>query len=270
LGDCFYSYACGPAAPVSLFFPILEAAVTPRKDKNLRLTTQVAHLPVLQPDAAGIDVGSAEHWVAVPPDRDAQPIRRFAAFTADLIRLADWLAQCGIKTVAMEATGVYWIALFELLESRGFEVFLVDPRQTRTVKGRPKTDTDDCRWIQRLHACGLLAGSFRPSDQIVVLRAYLRQKQTLVRYAAQHVQHIQKALEQMNVKLTEVVSDVTGVTGLSILKAILAGQRDPLPLAKLRNVHCKVAEAGLAQALQGNWRAEHLFALKQAVALWES
>src|SRR5262249_21115368 len=223
------------------------------------------HLPVLQPDAAGIDVGSAEHWVAVPPDRDEQPIRRFAAFTADLARLADWLAQCGIKTVALEATGVYGIPLFELLESRGFEVFLVDPRQTRTVKGRPKTDKDDCRWIQRLHACGLLAGSFRPSDQIVVRRGYLRQKQTLVRYAAQHVQPIPKALQQMNVKLTEVVSDVTGVTGLSILKAILAGQRDPLPWAKLRNVHGKVAEVGLAQALQGNGREEHLFALKQAV-----
>ncbi len=243
--------------------------MTPRKEKNLRFSRSVQHLPVVQPDAAGIDIGSAEHWVAVGPDRDAQPVRRFAAFTADLVRLADWLTACRVKTVALEATGVYWIPLFELLESRGFEVFLVDPRQTRNVKGRPKTDRLDCQWIQRLHACGLLAGSFRPPDQVVVLRGYLRQRQMLVRYAGQHVQHIQKALEQMNVKLAEVVSDVTGVTGLSILQAILAGERDPHKLAKLRNIHCKANEAGIAQALQGNWREEHLFGLKQALALWE-
>jgi transposase len=243
--------------------------MTPRKEKNLRFSRSVQHLPVVRPGAAGIDVGSAEHWVAVGPDRDAQPVRRFAAFTADLVRLADWLTVCGIKTAAMEATGVYWIPLFELLESRGFEVLLVDPRQTRNVKGRPKTDRLDCQWIQRLHSCGLLAGSFRPPDQVVVLRGYLRQKQMLVRYAAQHVQHLQKALEQMNVKLAEVVSDVTGVTGLAIVKAILAGQRDPAQLAKLRNAHCKASAAGLAQALQGNWREEHLFELKQALALWE-
>ena len=226
-------------------------------------------LPVVQPDAAGIDVGSAEHWVAVAPGRDPSPVRRFAAFTADLGRLADWLAACGVRTVAMEATGVYWIALFELLERRGFEVILVDPRQTRAVKGRPKTDRLDCQWIRRLHACGLLAGSFRPSDAVVVLRGYLRQRQMLVRYAGSHVQHMQKALEQMNVKLTEVVSDVTGVTGLGIIRAILAGVRDPAELAKLRDVHCRVNEAGLAQALRGNWREERLFELKQALALWE-
>jgi transposase len=196
-------------------------------------------------------------------------VRRFAAFTADLDRLADWLVQCGVKTVAMEATGVDWIPLFELLEARGFAVILVDPRQTKAVKGRPKTDRLDCQWIQRLHSCGLLAGSFRPRDEIVVLRGYLRQRQMLVRYAAQHVQHMQKALEQMNVKLTEVVSDLTGKTAMDILHAILAGQRDPAELAKLRNEHCKVNEAGLAQALRGNWRPEHLFELKQALDLWE-
>lgn len=227
------------------------------------------HLPVVQPDAAGIDVGSAEHWVAVGPDRDPNPVRRFAAFTADLNRLADWLSHCGVRTVAMEATGVYWIALFELLESRGFEVLLVDPRRTRAVKGRPKADRLDCQWIQRLHACGLLVGSFRPRDEIVVLRGYLRQRQTLIRYAASHVQHMQKALEQMNIKLTEVVSDITGVTGLSIIRAILAGERDPAELARLRNQHCKVNEAGLAQALRGTWRAEHPFELRQALQLWE-
>jgi transposase len=242
-------------------------AARKRKAPPSQRTTR--ELPVVQPDAAGIDVGSAEHWVAVAPGRDPRPVRRFAAFTADLEHLADWLRQCGIRTVAMEATGVYWIPLFELLEGRGFEVILVDPRQTKAVKGRPKTDRLDCQWIQRLHACGLLVGSFRPGDAIVVLRGYLRQRQTLIRYAGSHVQHVQKALEQMNVKLTEVVSDITGVTGLSILRAILAGQRDPAELAKLRNEHCKVSEAGLAQALQGNWREEHLFELKQALALWE-
>jgi transposase len=205
----------------------------------------------------------------VPPRRDPHPVRRFAAFTADLDRLADWLAGLGVRTVAMEATGVYWIPLFELLERRGFEVFLVDPRQTKAVKGRPKTDRLDCQWIQRLHACGLLAGSFRPDDQIVVLRGYLRQRQMLVRYAAQHVQHMQKALEQMNIKLTEVVSDITGKTGSDIIRAILAGVRDPAELATLRNIHCQVNEAGLAQALRGNWREEHLFELKQALDLWE-
>lgn len=226
-------------------------------------------LPVVQHHAAGIDIGSAEHWVAVPPGCDPSPVRRFASFTADLERLADWLARCRVTTVAMEATGVYWIPLFELLERRGFDVILVDPRQTKAVKGRPKTDRLDCQWIQRLHACGLLAGSFRPHDEIVVLRGYLRQRQTLIRYAASHVQHMQKALEQMNLKLTEVVCDVTGVTGLAIIHAILAGVRDPAELAKHRNMHCKVNEAGLAQALTGNWRDEHLFELKQALDLWE-
>src|SRR3954452_13860835 len=235
----------------------------PKPRPNLR------DLPVVQPDAAGIDIGSAEHWVAVAPDRDPRPVRRFAAFTADLDRLADWLAECRIRTVAMEATGIYWIPLFELLESRGFEVILVDPRQTKAVKGRPKTDRLDCQWIQRLHACGLLAGSFRPQDRIGVLRGFLRHRQMLLRYAGSHVRHMQKALEQMNLKLTEVVSDITGKTGLDIIRAILAGVRDPAELAKFRNVHCKINEAGLAQALQGNWRAEHLFELKQALDLWE-
>jgi transposase len=226
-------------------------------------------LPVVQPDAAGIDVGSAEHWVAVAPGADPRPVRRFAAFTADLDRLADWLAACRVRTVAREATGVYWIPLFELLERRGFEVVLVDPRQTKAVKGRPKTDRLDCQWIQRLHACGLLAGSFRPRDEVVVLRGYLRQRQMLIRSAGRHVQHMQRALEQMNVKLTEVVSDITGVTGLGIIRAILAGVRGPAELAKLRDMRCKVSEAGLAQALRGNWREEHLFELKQALGLWE-
>ncbi len=237
-------------------------------------------LRVTNPHAAGIDIHQAEHWVAVPPGsaplppKDHPPnlpahVRRFGTNTADLEELADWLARCGITTVAMESTGIYHIALFELLERRGFEVSLVDPRQTKHVPGRPKTDVLDCQWIQRLHRYGLLAAAFRPADQVVVLRSYLRQRQMLIGYGGQHIQHMQKALEQMNVKLAVVVSDITGVTGMAIIKAILRGQRDPLQLAKLRHERCKHTEAQIARALYGNWRAEHLFELKQAVELYE-
>jgi transposase len=238
-------------------------------------------LTVTHPHAAGIDVHAAEHWVAVPA-RSAPPaskdhpanlpahVRKFGACTADLERLADWLCQCGVTTIAMESTGIYWVPLFELLERRGFEVFLVDPRQTRQVSGRPKTDVLDCQWIQRLHSYGLLAASFRPADPVVVLRGYLRQRLMLIQYAGQHVQHMQKALEQMNVKLTEVVSDITGVTAMLILKAILRGQRDVHALAKYRHEKCKATAAEIARALEGNWRDEHLFALRQAVKLYEA
>jgi transposase len=256
--------------------------MTPRRTQTFRMRPQPAEpLRVQNPHAAGIDVHSAQHWVAVPveaappPPADHPPnlpphVRRFGACTADLEALADWLGACGVTTVALESTGVYWIALFELLERRGLQVFLVDPRQTRQVSGRPKTDVLDCQWIQRLHSYGLLAASFRPEDQVVVLRGYLRQRQMLIRYAGQHVQHLQKALEQMNVKLTEVVSDVTGVTGLAIIQAIVRGQRDPLELAKLRHERCHRSEAELARALYGNWREEHLFALRQALELYET
>ena len=254
--------------------------MTPRKQKNLRQPPSPDVLRVTHPHAAGIDVHSDVHWVAVPPE-DAPPpspnhppnlpahVRRFGACTADLIALADWLQQCGVKTIAMESTGIYWIPLFELLEARGFEVFLVDPRQSRHAPGRPKSDVLDCQWLQRLHSYGLLTASFRPADQVVVLRSYLRQRQMLIGYAGQHIQHMQKALEQMNVKLTEVVSNITGVTGMAIIRAILRGQRDPLELAKLRNDKCKRTEAEIARALYGTWRVEHLFALQQAVALYD-
>lgn len=234
-------------------------------------------LHIRHPRAAGIDVHSRAHWVAVPAEsvtvrsNEEFPahVRCFGACTADLELLADWLEECGIATVAMESTGVYWMPLFELLDRRGFEVFLVDPRQTRQVSGRPKTDVRDCQWIQRLHSYGLLARSFRPSDEVCVLRSYLRQRQTLIGNAMQAIHHIQKALEQMNVKLTEAVSDVAGVTGMLIVKAILRGERDPLKLAKYRHVNCKQSEEQIARALQGNWRDEHLFALKQAVKAYE-
>jgi transposase len=255
--------------------------MTPRKTKNLRMPPQPAEpLRVTHPHAAGIDIHAAEHWVAVPPDHAPPPpadhppglpphVRKFGACTADLEALADWLNACRITTVAMESTGVYWIPLFELLERRGFEVRLVDPRQAKRAPGRPKTDCLDCQWLQRLHCYGLLSAAFRPDDQVVVLRSYLRQRQMLIQYGGQHIQHMQKALEQMNVKLTEAVSDITGVTGLAIIQAILRGERDPLKLARLRNDKCKRTQAEIARALAGNWREEHLFALQQALALYE-
>lgn len=223
-------------------------------------------LPRLHPNAAGMDVGSASHWVAVPPDRDERPVREFAAFTADLYRLADWLKECGVETVALESTGVYWIPVFQVLEERGFAVKLVDARQLKRVPGR-KTDVQDCQWLQQLHSFGLLEGAFRPDGQVVVLRSYMRQRAMLVSYAGQHVQHMQKALVQMNVQLQQVVSDITGVTGMRIIRAILGGERDPQRLAALRDGRTKQPQAVIAKALEGDWRAEHLFALAQAVEL---
>ncbi len=254
--------------------------MTPRRQQPSRPTPAPDPLRLTNPHAAGIDVHAAVHWVAVPPGSAPPPpadpapnlpphVRSFGACTADLQQLADWLTRCGVKTVAMESTGVYWIPLFELLEARGFEVYLVEPRQSRHAPGRPKSDVLDCQWLQRLHGYGLLSASFRPADQVVVLRSYLRQRQMLLGYAGQHVQHMQKALEQMNVKLAEVVSDVTGVTGMAIIRAILSGQREPPRLAALRDGRCKRTEAEIARALHGNWRAEHLFALRQAVDLYE-
>lgn len=216
-------------------------------------------------NAAGIDVGAERHFVAVPEGRD---VREFGAFTADLHALAQWLTACGIHTVAMESTGIYWIPLFELLSEHGFDVKLVDPRQLKQVPGR-KTDVLDCQWLQQLHTFGLLAAAFRPEDAIGVLRSYLRQRPMLVTYASHHIQHMQKVLEQMNVKLTEVVSDITGVTGMAIVRAILAGQRDPQVVATLRDRRCQHDAATIARALEGTWREEHLFALRQAVELGE-
>jgi transposase len=224
-------------------------------------------LQQVQFNAAGIDIGSEFHFVAVPPDRDEQPVRRFSAFTVDLHALADWLQRCGIDTVVMESTGVYWIPLYELLEQRGFQVLLVDPRRLKNVPGR-KTDVVDCQWLQQLHTFGLLSGAFRPVEEVTVLRSYLRQRAMLVEYAAHHIQHIQKALQQMNIKLDKVIADVTGTTGMSILQAILAGERDPVKLAKLRDRRCKNDEETIAKALHGNWREEHLFSLRQALTLY--
>jgi transposase len=187
-------------------------------------------------------------------------VRRFGTFTADLDALADWLLACGVTTVAMASTGVSWIPLFELREARGLQVLLIDPRQAKRVPGRPKTDRLDGKWLQRLHTYGLLAGAFRPADQVCVLRGYLRHRQMLLTSAAHHMQHMQTALQQMNLKLTQVVSDVTGVTGMAIIRAISAGERNPQRLAQLRNPPCHHDTDDMAKALQGHWRAEHLFA----------
>lgn len=221
----------------------------------------------INPNAAGIDIGSASHFVAVPEDRDDQPVREFAAYTADLYRLADWLSACGVRTVAMESTGIYWIPLFQVLEERGFEVRLVDARRVKNVSGR-KSDVADCQWLQQLHSYGLLASAFRPDDETCVLRSYMRQREGLVIQASEHIQHMQKALELMNVKLTEVLSDVTGATGMAIIDDILAGKRDPTELAKHRDQRCKHDEQTIARALTGHYRVEHVFALRQAVALY--
>ena len=221
-------------------------------------------------NAAGIDIGAESHYIAVPEGRDTkgQDVRSFGTFTSDLYAIADWLAQCQIDTIALESTGVYWIPLFEILESKGFDVRLVNPRFIKNVPGR-KTDVVDCQWIRQLHSYGLLKGSFRPEDQICILRSYLRQRALLVSYASHHIQHIQKALEQMNIKLNQVIRDITGTTGMSIIRAILAGERKPEKLAQLRNSRCKNDVKTIAKALHGNWRSEHLFALQQAVELFD-
>jgi transposase len=224
--------------------------------------------PEINPNAAGIDVGNAQHYVAVPPGLDPEPVRTFGCFTADLHALADWLHRCKIKTVAMESTGVYWVALHEILESRGFEVCLVNARQAKNLPGR-KTDVKDCQWLQQLHAYGLLTRSFRPQSEIITLRRYLRHRETLVQEAGTCIQRMQKALTEMNVQLANVISDISGMTGLRILHAIVDGERDPHRLAKLRDPRIKASEEEVANGLYGNWRDELLFVLEENLAIYE-
>lgn len=218
--------------------------------------------------AAGIDVHAEEIFVAVPIGHDAESVRSFPTFTVDLHHLADWLESCSIETVAMESTGVYWIPLYEILEQRGFDVCLVNARHLKNVPGR-KSDVLDCQWIQQLHTYGLLRASFRPPEEICALRALVRHRQMLVRYRAAHIQHMQKALQLMNIQLTNVLSDITGVTGMKIIRAIVAGERDPQVLASFRHSQCARSEVEIAKSLQGNYRREHLFALQQAVELYD-
>ena len=237
-----------------------------RRQKQQTVTWE--GLKVIHPNAAGLDIGSEEIWAAVAPDRTAAPVRKFGTYTPDLQALADWLQACGIATVAMEATGVYWIPVYEILEARGFQVFVVNARHIKNVPGR-KSDVQDCQWIQGLHSVGLLQASFRPEGEIVALRAYLRHRAELLRHRAAHIQHMQKALQQMNVQLTQVLRDISGVSGLAIIRAIVAGERDPRRLAALRQPGVKKSEPEIVQALTGNYRPEHVFALKQALALYD-
>ena len=218
-------------------------------------------------NAAGIDVGATSHYVAVPADRPEPLVQEFEAFTADLYHLADWLGECGVETVVMESTGVYWIPLFGVLEERGFQVMLVDPRRIKNVPGR-KTDVRDCQWLQQLHTYGLLSGAFRPDGEVRRLRSYLRQRAMLVEYASHHVQHMQKALTQMNVKLHHVIRDITGKTGMDIMEAMVGGERDSRKLARLRDRRIKADEKTIAKSLQGHWREEHIFELAQALELY--
>jgi transposase len=224
-------------------------------------------LPVLNPHAAGIDIGATEIFVAVPSECSTSPVRHFATFTADLQTLADWLDECHIKTVAMESTGVYWIPLYQILEARGLEVYLVNAHHLKNVPGH-KSDVDDCQWIQYLHACGLLHASFRPEQQVCVVRSLLRHRENLVAAASIHVQHLQKALTQMNLQLHNVITDITGKTGLAILDAIFAGERDPDTLAAFRDPHIKASQETIAKSLVGDYRFEHLFVAKQALGAY--
>ena len=205
------------------------------------------------PNAAAIDIGSRMHVAAVSPEHDTEPVRTLGTCTGELTALADWFARCGVRTVAMESTGVYWIPAFEILEQRGFEVVLVNARDSKHVPGR-KTDVSDAQWLRRLHEYGLLRASFRPKGELAALRAYLRQRERLLDYAASHIQHMQKALMQMNVQLQHVVTDMTGVTGMSIIRAIVAGERDPAVLAAYRDRRCHASVDKIAAALTGNWR----------------
>ena len=226
--------------------------------------SKVASLPVVEPNAAGIDIGATQIFVAVPADRDPQPVRSFDTFTADLERLADWLQQCKIRTVAMESTGVYWIPLFQILVKRNIEVRLVNAHHIRNVPGR-KTDVADCQWIQYLHAVGLLRGSFRPDDEICAIRSLWRHRDNLIQLATAHLQHMQKALDQMNLQIHHVISDLAGTTGLAIMDAILAGERNARKLAELRDGRIRATEETVVKSLVGDYRPEHLFVLRQSL-----
>lgn len=232
-------------------------------------TLQIDGLPVLYPNAAALDIGAEEIVAAVPPDRDPEPIRIVRTFTPDLHALVAWLQACGIDTVALESTGVYWIPIYELLEQGGITPYLVNARHVKTVPGR-KSDWNDAQWLQRLHALGLLRASFRPDSEIVALRTLVRQRAELIEHRAPHVQHMQRALKVMNIQLSEVLTDIVGTTGMAIIRAIVAGERDPVRLAQHRNPACKASSELIARALTGTWNAEQVFVLQQALALYDA
>src|SRR6201993_4536205 len=236
-----------------------------RKKNKANKSVNLQGLPLVHPNAAGIDVGAKEHVVAVPCDRDPRPVRSFQAFTPDLHELAAWLKRCGIETVALESTGIYWISLYEVLEQYGFEIRVVNARHVKHVPGRTKTDVLDCQWIQKLHSFGLLNGSFRPDQQIRKLRTYMRLRDNLVVNSTQAVHHMQKALFEMNVQLSNVISDIIGESGLRIIEAIIAGERDPEQLAALCGTRIKASRQTVAKSLHGNWDEALLFCLKAAL-----
>jgi transposase len=241
-----------------------EHKKTKAKTKSQAAKTLREH----EPNAAGIDLGAEEIWVAVPAERDQNPVRRFEAFTQDLTAIVQWLLSCGVRSVAMEATGLYWIPLYQLLEDAGLKVCLVNARHVKNVPGR-KSDVQDCQWLQYLHSVGLLLGSFRPAQTICATRSIYRYRQNLLSMATEHVQHMQGALDQMNIKLHYVIDDLTGVTGQAIIAAILSGHRDPVQLAKLRDKRIQASEEKIVKSLQGDWRKEHLFVLAKAWAQYQ-
>jgi len=224
-------------------------------------------LHAINPNAAGIDIGATEIYVAVPDDRDNKPIRHFDTFTADLHDAAKWLKKCGITSIAMESTGVYWIPVFQLLESYGFDVVLVNARHVKNVPGR-KTDVQDSQWLQYLHSVGLLRGSYRPTQEVCTVRSLLRHRNGLVQTSSSCIQHMQKALTQMNLQIHNVISDITGVTGLAILDAILSGERDPQKLAFLKNARIKAPTTTIVKSLEGDYHPEHIFTLKQSLQIY--
>jgi len=239
-----------------------------KKKKRQLKVVDLDALEQINLNAAGIDIGAEEIYVAVPKGRDEETVRVFPTFTADLHQLADWLEACGIETVAMESTGIYWIPLYEILEARGFDVNLVNARHVKNVSGR-KSDVLDCQWLQQLHTYGLLQPSFRPPERICAIRSLVRHREMLIQYRAAHIQHMQKALHLMNIQLTNVLSDITGVTGMKIIRAIVAGERNREVLASYRDKRCARSKLEIAKSLEGNYRREHMFALQQAVELYD-
>jgi transposase len=239
-----------------------------KQPKSVRKSVDWKALEIVHPDAAGIDVGGSEHWVAISPERDAEPVRRFGCFTADLREMAAWLVDKGVRSVAMQSTGVYWMPVFELLQQHGLEVFLVNARHTKNLPGR-KSDIQECQWLLKLHAFGLLNNSFQPTDEIRVARSLWRQRGNLVAAASSAIQRMQKVLTEMNIQLSSVLSDLSGVSGMKIIGAILAGERDAWKLAALAYGGVKASRADIARSLEGNWREELLFILRQEVELYQ-
>lgn len=238
-----------------------------KKKKNSKRKCSSTPMPVLNQDAAGVDIHPTTIFIAVPPERDSDIVRTYATFTRDLLSAVDWLKTCGIRTVAIESTGVYWIPFYQLLEDHGFQVCLVNARHVKNVPGR-KTDVGDAQWLQYLHSVGLLRGSFRPSQEICAMRSISRHRESLLKMGAVHIQHMQKALDQMNLHLHHVIDDIVGVTGLAIIEAILAGKRDLKKLADLRNCRIQCSETIMMKALEGDYRREHLFVLNQSLDSW--